>query len=220
MFMAKRDFEFYQFDGLEDEFVVPAPASDPYRGTYDLSALPDIAINAIAMTVEVSAGSVEVERIEEPLDYFEAQDFFYKAILTRGGIFLWQRVKMTAAIKAQESVHSEEFRNIDRLLTSTRSSDVMPTQREARADMQPQVVTASRHTHCCDWILDEDDRPAHPNILVKQALTLRAYQWLPGPVRRSFSGGQFKQRTYSPRPVNLTAIQTIEIEGINPLVED
>lgn len=214
--MAKADFEFYQLDGLEGEFVVPRPDCDPYRGTYDIRAIPELAMQTITKIVEKWVGPATLN--VAPATPEETGGYFFN-IQCAGSEVVRQKATITAKLGEDAGFCSEALGRVLGSIDNKGRRAVIPTQREAKGKGWPEKLIMNRELAGIEeylYLLDEKGAPTHPYLSVRQVVPFRAFRWLPGPERISRKGRKLRE-TYGPRPVKLAVAQLVTIQGINPL---
>jgi hypothetical protein len=216
--MAKSDFEFYTMPGVEGEFVVPAPASDPYHGAYEVPAIPALAIDNIARVVSEHIGPTEVQIGTAPA---EEMDGYFFSKMGQGYDVLSQKAKISVLLDKEDGYYTKAFSEIYGELALGPEEIMIPLQRDPVIDRWPTTPQIKCEKGGIEYdfrLIDDDDQPVHPSLTIRQFVWLRAYKWLPGRTRKSYLDNGILPRNYSPRPVNLAVAQLVEVNGINPKV--
>lgn len=216
--MAKSDFEFYTLQGVGGEFVVPAPACDPYHRSYDVTEIPTLAIDSVASVVRRYAGDAEITtELAAPED---VNCTFFRT-LAQGHEVIPQRTEITVHLDEEDGYYSSAMTNVLSELANGPGEVALPRQRDPVGGRTPRTPLAYREqsgiTGDVD-ILDFNNKPINPELNLRQLVHLAGYRWLPGPERKSSSGLSLPPN-YCPRPARLAVAQLITITGINPLAE-
>jgi hypothetical protein len=216
--MGKPDLEFYEIAGIEGKFVSPPPESDPYHGAYNVAEIPDLALEAIAGIVSDHVGPAEIHSESANLEDFGG--YFFETA-TNGCIVVPQKAEIKVQLGEEAGYYSNAMADVIGVLSEGPGEITLPLQRDPLVDRKPARPVAKREYGAIlgdAAILDEQDQPIHPSILLSQAVLLRAYRLLPDLESMAGNGKVPLVSSYNLQPVKLAAAQIIRITGINPLV--
>ena len=206
--MAKADFTFYELPGF-GEFVIPAPASDPYKGAYHHVAFGEMAIGqvveAVSMQVEAEPTVEVVEASEEDMICH-----FFKSIAKRQDrTLIGQRISIQAQLPQDDGGYwSKTMIEIDSALYG------LGKRRNLGPAINNGPLVLIESVDDLPLRLSDDEQPVNPSTRLRQLVLVDAFRWLPGPVRKSKTGQQLLP-TFSPRPAKISIAQTIEVIGLN-----
>jgi hypothetical protein len=207
--MPKGNFEFYEVPGVEGEFVIPAPASNPYDGRFSFEAVEQESVDQVAAAVEEGTKvqpDIDVEVVDR--DGLGGGYFFDQ--INEATVVAGRRINLR--VDLEDPGDSYFSRQLNAAAASLFQLDSAELPSGLTVVREPTVEGAG-------YLYDQEDRhPINPKLILRQLIPVRAYQWLPGPVRQSEKRGELPP-TYSPRPVDLAVAQLVKIVGINPQAE-
>ena len=199
--------------GVEEPFVIPRSDSDPYRGVVSPADAAERALTPVILAVGENLGD---EQLEVQLTPITPDGFFFNRI-RKDVTVVGQKLAVHVGLEASDDYISQPMRRMAQWLGSEVGLSLMPEDAPTITDRSPTELRVHRQVNPENftYLYDDKDQPVDPRIVTRQIIPVRAYQWLPGPVRKSPSRGELDP-TYSPRPVAVAIAQLIEITGINP----
>ena len=215
--MSKSDFEFYEIEGISGEFVIPKVPNDPYRGHVHPQNAGQLAIDLVSAAIEAEVHTAPDISIS-PANL--EGNYFFKPVVGQPNV-VQQRVEFVVDLEPEKSsYYSRPLNEVWRWLSTGRVLPLPPFEDEqvrSETDDILRLVREGEAVEAQTALFDLDDQPTDPTLLTRQVVPVRAYQWLPGPIRKSPLLGIFSP-AHNVRPVPVVIAQEVVITGLNPHV--
>lgn len=219
--MSRADYEFYNVTEDGFDFVLPKPACDPYRGTIRPANLGGVLLNNLVNDVEaVTCEPIEVKHSPSSI---ESSWYIWQMMRSITDFVSHTSIDIKVKLAESEDYWSQEMTEIERKLSAGRNKRQPLNDSEklihlpSDDDKSTATVVLVREPNFFGTVslVGGEDQPQHPHLEFGQFALVRAYQWLPGKVRKS-KDKLDKPPVYQPTPVRLAIAQTVSIRGINP----
>jgi hypothetical protein len=227
--MPKADFDFYSLGNDLPEFVVPAPESDPYNG-FLVPERTMLAVNGVREAIGTHSPYVAVVHVTEGATDSRF-DFLFKTVTEEGQLVHKTHTRAVIKPPAEKFENEEALQaEINEWFTSLSGAlkqpvpviddeandfDRAPEIARIVAELTPKKSVVEEYP----YITDHQGKPHSPDINYATALNLRAYRWLPGPMRIGADGKKLDP-VYNPQRSPILLASTVNITLLNPKVTE
>lgn len=229
--MSKSDFEFYSLGENLPEFVIPAPASDPYNGEFTpVSDVASLVIDSDVIrqlfdkegwSTTISTGpdaqgsdfndrflSGDIKRLIRGIN----PDYAHQSFVTVSAELPKDIDEQQTINKINELYDGFKYGEVPKGYKSLK--EYVDDLAETTKAKVPYIHIPSGHLYEHPFLTNTKG-PTNPHVTFAEGLLQKVYEWLPGPERQS-STGEVLNPTFSPRPASLLSVCSVKIELINP----